>query len=155
MTLLARFLRPSGPTHGSPPCSFQLSLGNMEPLVPDLVNAQQANDMAQLHTWDNQMFLSVEEKVSCNILFTSATCEYASSASPSTRLLCLRAHGRSLQTRLASRFTTSSGKVTPTKGCERIRDPTQKHTYIEKEKLTQADESELEQTHPRVVDPFP
>jgi hypothetical protein len=89
----------------------------MEPMVPDLINAQQANDTAQLHTWDaNQMFLPVEEKVSSNILFTSVTCKYASSVSPSTRLLCLRAHDRSLQTRLASRFATSSGKVTPHEG---------------------------------------
>jgi hypothetical protein len=34
---LARVLRSSGPTHGSPPCSFSLSLGDVVPTLPDLI----------------------------------------------------------------------------------------------------------------------
>jgi hypothetical protein len=36
MGLLARVLRPSGPTHGRPPCSFLPSLGYVVPMVPKL-----------------------------------------------------------------------------------------------------------------------
>jgi hypothetical protein len=39
MGLLARSLRPSGPTHGRPPCSFRLSLADMVPMVPDLISS--------------------------------------------------------------------------------------------------------------------
>jgi hypothetical protein len=39
MGLLAHVLRPSGPTHGKPPCSFLLSLGDVVPMVPNLVNS--------------------------------------------------------------------------------------------------------------------
>jgi hypothetical protein len=39
MGLLAHVLRPSGPTHGKPPCSFLLSLGDVVPMVPNLVSS--------------------------------------------------------------------------------------------------------------------
>jgi hypothetical protein len=35
---LACILRPNGPTHGRPPYSFPLSLGDMVPMVPDLIS---------------------------------------------------------------------------------------------------------------------
>jgi hypothetical protein len=38
MGLLARTLRPSGPTHGRPPCFVRLSPRDVVPMVPDLVN---------------------------------------------------------------------------------------------------------------------
>jgi hypothetical protein len=39
MGLLARVLRPSGPTHDRPPCSFLLSLGDMVPMVSILISS--------------------------------------------------------------------------------------------------------------------
>jgi hypothetical protein len=39
MGLLAHVLRPSGPTHGWPPCSFPLSLGDVVPMVLDLITS--------------------------------------------------------------------------------------------------------------------
>jgi hypothetical protein len=39
MGLLAHVLRLSGPTHGRPPCSFLPSLGDMVPVVPNLVSS--------------------------------------------------------------------------------------------------------------------
>jgi hypothetical protein len=47
MGLLACVLRPSGPTNGRPPCSFRLSLGDMVPMVPDLIN--RARQYAELY----------------------------------------------------------------------------------------------------------
>jgi hypothetical protein len=37
MGVLARVLRPSGPTHGRPPCSILLSPQDLVPMVPNLV----------------------------------------------------------------------------------------------------------------------
>jgi hypothetical protein len=37
MGILACALRPSGSTHGRPPCSSWLSLGDVVPMVPDRV----------------------------------------------------------------------------------------------------------------------
>jgi hypothetical protein len=37
MGLLARVLGLSGPTHGRPPCSSLPSLGDMVPMVPNLI----------------------------------------------------------------------------------------------------------------------
>jgi hypothetical protein len=39
MGLLTRALRLSGPTHGRPPYSIQPSLGDVVPMLPDLVNS--------------------------------------------------------------------------------------------------------------------
>jgi hypothetical protein len=39
MGLLARAFRLSGQTLGRPPCSFLLSLGDVVPLVPILINS--------------------------------------------------------------------------------------------------------------------
>jgi hypothetical protein len=43
----------------------------------------------------------------------------------------------------------------PVEHCARTQDPMQECVCIEKLKLTQADESELEQTHPGADNPFP
>jgi hypothetical protein len=40
MGLVARALRSSGPTHGRPPCSSLASLGDVVPIVQDLVMIQ-------------------------------------------------------------------------------------------------------------------
>jgi hypothetical protein len=40
MGLLARILRPSGLSHGRPPCNLLLSPGDMVPMVPNLINPQ-------------------------------------------------------------------------------------------------------------------
>jgi hypothetical protein len=39
MCLLAHTLRLSGPTHGRPPYSIRSSLGDVVPMVPDLVSS--------------------------------------------------------------------------------------------------------------------
>jgi hypothetical protein len=39
MDLLARALRLSGPTHGSPPCSSLLSPGDVVPMIPNLISS--------------------------------------------------------------------------------------------------------------------
>jgi hypothetical protein len=41
MRLLARVLRPSGPTHGRPPYSFRPSSRDVVPMVSDLVHSPQ------------------------------------------------------------------------------------------------------------------
>jgi hypothetical protein len=46
MGLLARALRPSGPTHGRPPCSSRPTIEDVVPMEPDLVSAFQALTVA-------------------------------------------------------------------------------------------------------------
>jgi hypothetical protein len=49
MDLLAHSLRPSGPTHGRPPCSFLLSPGDVVPMVPNLVRCPLRYHMEDVH----------------------------------------------------------------------------------------------------------
>jgi hypothetical protein len=70
-------------------------------------------------------------------------------------LLCLCACCYSLLAWLASCLTASSGRVPP-RSATRIPKILHKNTYaLKKQKLTQLDECELEQTHPGAVEPFP
>jgi hypothetical protein len=75
------------------------------------------------------MFQPAKAKVSCNSISASVTCEQAISVSPSTHQLCLYSHSHTLQTRLASRIATSSGKVTP-RGVLRARPRLYIGTYL-------------------------
>jgi hypothetical protein len=73
-----------------------------------------------------------------------------------SRLLCFHAYRLSLSARLASCLTTSSSKVTPPQGTARIIKILHKNAYaLKRQKLTQSDENELEQTHLGVDDPLP
>jgi hypothetical protein len=56
MGLLARALRLSGPTHGSPPSSSLPSLGDMVPMVTNLVSSPRVLGKRALMQ-DNQIFL--------------------------------------------------------------------------------------------------
>jgi hypothetical protein len=86
---------------------------------------------------------------------SSAGALAAAQAALQAHLLCLSALSHLLLARLASQLTTCSGRVTPVEHCARTQDPMQECVCIEKMKLTQADESELEQTHPGADNPFP
>jgi hypothetical protein len=65
-------------------------------------------------TWNGtRVFRSAKAEVSGSDLPTSTAGGHTSSASPSTHLLCLRVHSRTLQARQVSRIITFSGKETP------------------------------------------
>jgi hypothetical protein len=58
MSLLAHAFRLSGPTHGGPPCSSRPSLGDVAPMLPDLISSPRLLGKRAL-ILVNQIFLLV------------------------------------------------------------------------------------------------
>jgi hypothetical protein len=82
------------------------------------------------------VFWSADVEVSGDNLSALVTHGHVSFGSPSTRLLSLYDYSHSLQTRRASRLTTSSGNETPARwGTTSTLKALHKDTYVEKRSL--------------------
>jgi hypothetical protein len=102
------------------------------------------------------MFRSAETEVPGNRFSMSVASGHVSSASPSTRLLCLHDHSHSSQTWRASHLTTSTGNETPpSRSIASAPEALHRDTHIEKCRLAQVAKSQSQQTHPKAMDPLP